>query len=60
MEKNKVIRLIQVCAQVTDKNSNGEYNNLLEVMETLWLEERNLPVVFVITKILSKFTQTIE
>ena len=32
MEKNKVSRLIQVCAQVTDKNSNGEYNNLLEVM----------------------------
>lgn len=37
--KNKVSRLIQVCAQVTDKNFDWEYNGPVEIINVLGLTE---------------------
>lgn len=41
MGKNKVSRLIQVCAQVMDKNFDWKYNGLVEVIEALGLTGRD-------------------
>lgn len=39
MEKNKVTRLVQVCAQITDENFDREYNGLIEAMQSFGLTE---------------------
>lgn len=39
MENNKITRLIQVCAQITDENFDREYNGLTEAMRAFALTE---------------------